>query len=356
MSGKMELSDGTSSVGFSPLVEPGIRRPDNRTRGVHQYDSGQRQYWDAAGGFREGFSLNNISKAKADQLNKWWRGLTILQFRQDDIVIFADLDGNSQYFYRNDTDFPESGITGANDLTIQAWIKPDDPTVVDIASKYLAAGSKRMYAFTLDSSGYLSFRVSSDGTLGNLAVVTSAVAQIVNDNKWHHVAVVYDASAGTADFYRDGVFADQQSGLKTSIADKDPDFTIGKVSAQNYFDGGIYNVALFDDKRTAGEVLASAADPDEDLSGEGNIIGQWMFDEASDAAAIDNTQGDAGRDLIPYDGGDVTFGECGRTTTLIHARINPAGTRPFQWMWGQEGDTLHEAVLTIVEVSSSSSA
>jgi hypothetical protein len=37
-----------------------------------------------------------------------------------------------------------------------------------------------------------------------------------------------------------------------------------------------------------------------------------MFNESSAATAIDNTQGDAGRDLIPYDGGDVTFGNCGR--------------------------------------------
>lgn len=354
MSGAMELSDGTSSISFSPLVEPGIRRPDNRTRGVHQYDGGSRQYWDASGGFREDFSLNNVSKAKADQLNEWWEKLTILQFRQDDIVIFADLDGDSQYFYRTDADFPESGITGGNDLTIQAWIKPNIVSGDQaIASKWLGTDDNRMYLFALDGNE-LRFFISSDGA-NNTNKTTSTINLEVGI--WVHVAVVYDASAGTADFYLNGSFLEQETGFFNTIADKAPDFQIGSQHIGSwFFNGGIHNVALFDDKRTAAEILASATDPDEDLSGAGNIIAQWLFDEASDAAAIDNTQGDAGRDLIPYDGGDVTFGECGRTTTLIYARLNPAGTRPFQWMWGQEVDTKYEAVVTIVEVSSSSSA
>jgi len=86
VSGKMELSDGTSNISFSPQVNPGIRRPDQRTRGFNQYDSGMRQYWDASGAQRHDFTLKNISKAKADKLNAWWQSLTILEF-------YADKDG-----------------------------------------------------------------------------------------------------------------------------------------------------------------------------------------------------------------------------------------------------------------------
>jgi hypothetical protein len=86
VSGTMELSDGISSVSFSPQITPGIRRPDQRTRGFNQYDSGMRQYWDAEGGQRHEFTLKNISKAKADKLNAWWQSLTILEF-------YADKDG-----------------------------------------------------------------------------------------------------------------------------------------------------------------------------------------------------------------------------------------------------------------------
>lgn len=86
MAGYMELSDGTSSISFSPLINPGIRRPDARNRGFHQYDGGPRQYWDTSGGERHEHSLNNISQADAIKLNEWWQGLAILVFK-------ADLDG-----------------------------------------------------------------------------------------------------------------------------------------------------------------------------------------------------------------------------------------------------------------------
>lgn len=42
--------------------------------------------------------------------------------------------------------------------------------------------------------------------------------------------------------------------------------------------------------------------------------------------------------------------------TTVNARLNPAGSRPFQWMFGQAVDTKYEAGVTILEVSSSSSA
>ena len=40
----------------------------------------------------------------------------------------------------------------------------------------------------------------------------------------------------------------------------------------------------------------------------------------------------------------------------IYARINPAGGRPFQWMFQQPVDTLYEATVTILETTSSSSS
>ncbi len=73
------------------------------------------------------------------------------------------------------------------------------------------------------------------------------------------------------------------------------------------FGGRIAHAAVFDDKRLVAELLASAQGPEEDLSSAGNIIAQWHFNDAASAATIDNSQGDAGRDLIPYDSGDVIF-------------------------------------------------
>ena len=58
--------------------------------------------------------------------------------------IYAHLDGSSHYFYRDDADFPESGIVGANDLTIQAWVRPDSVnTTKGILAKWQNASGKR---------------------------------------------------------------------------------------------------------------------------------------------------------------------------------------------------------------------
>lgn len=231
--------------------------------------------------------------------------------------IYADLDGDSQYFYRSDADFPESGITGANDLTIQAWIKPGSLVGHSmLVAKFETTDNKRMYRL-YRTANELHFAISSDGTFGNTTGATSSGMNL-QLTKWQYIVVVYTVSAGTVDFYLDGCYVDQGTGLKTSIADRDPSFDIGLViGGEAYWNGGIFNVALFDDKRTPAEILASATDREIDLSGEGNLIGQWMFNEDADAAFIDNTEGDAGRDLIPYDGGDVTFGNCGRTIQII---------------------------------------
>ncbi len=237
--------------------------------------------------------------------------------------VYADVDGDSQYFYRDYADFPESGITGANDLTIGGWVKPDSVSDTHIiASKFLTTGDKRMYRFYI-STGELRFTVSSDGTSENQATRETTNASFIL-GVWCYVAVSYDASDGSCIFYKNGiVLIDDATALKNTIADKDPDFQIGAQQGVFLFDGGLFNISLFDDIRTPAEILASATDPLEDLSGAGNIIGQWMLTEDETVAFIDNTQGDAGRDLIPYDSGDVLYGACGRTPIKVWNSTSP---------------------------------
>jgi len=226
--------------------------------------------------------------------------------------VSAHLDGNSQYFYRSDADFPESGITGANDLTIQVWIKPDSVSgiIKTIVGKWLGAGDKRMYLFRRDDDELIVY-INDDGMMGGNTSGQSSGLNLVVD-EWAFICAVYDASEGTVDFYKNGAFVSQATGFKNSIADKDPDFTVGQHEGATFFDGSIAHLALFNDMRTAGEILASYNEPAEDLSGAGNIIAQWHLDEPGAATAMDNTQGDAGRDLIPFDGGNETFANCGR--------------------------------------------
>jgi len=225
--------------------------------------------------------------------------------------VSAHINGSSQYFYRNDADFPESSITG--DLTIQGLVKPDSVAINHcVVSKYNAGLAKRCYYLAL-SSDELRFTASDNGAAAPVRESTNAnLAQGV----WVHIAVTYDASDGSCIFYKNGVaLTDDGTGLETAIVNNDVDFEVGSLNVGGawWFDGYIAHVALFDDIRTPGEILASSNDPTEDLSGAGNIIGQWHFNDAGAATAIDNSQGDAGRDLKPFDGGDTTFALCGRS-------------------------------------------
>ncbi len=232
-------------------------------------------------------------------------------------TVFANLDGNSQFFYAIDTDFPESGLTGAQDFTIYVWANFNVVTgQQNMMSKWETDDNNRMYRFET-FGGEIFLTLSPDGSSGSIRLSTNAGLVA---GEWVHLAVTYDASGGSCIFYKNGVaLTDDGGALPNTIADKTPDFKVGAYNSTpaNFFNGGLHNVCLFDDIRTPSEVATSAVSWDEDNSAAGNIIGQWMFDESGSAAAIDNTQGDAGRDLTPFDGGDVTFANCGRDLQYI---------------------------------------
>ncbi len=216
--------------------------------------------------------------------------------------VFATLNGSTTHFRRADADFPESSIVG--DMTIQAWVKiatvslPDKNDVV----RKLSNAGQYAYLFRVDA-GKLILTMSGDGT-ALLARKTSAA--VVLANTWAHIAVTYDASGGSAIFYVDGeVKADNGAALPSSINNGSDPFIIGSpVQAQN-LDGGVFNVALFDDIRTPSEIAISAANYDQVLSGAPNIIGQWRLNDAPGVTRVDNAQSDAGRDLDLV-GGDTT--------------------------------------------------
>lgn len=242
------------------------------------------------------------------------------------VGVHADLNGSSEFFRATDANFPAAGITGATDLTIMATIKP----IIfsgnrQIVSKNAAGGNKRMYEFHINTSGNLVFGNSSDGTSAQFkATVATGITLVLG--KWVDVVVVYDASAGTADFYVNGVFIEQVGGLNTSIADKDPPFIVGagNLGDTNFFTGGVSNLALFDDKRTPAEILISATTPNEDLSGAGNIIGQWRFNDAAAVTQIDNNEGTAGGDLDLIGGDTTNYGTHSRLTEAFLTRNHVA--------------------------------
>lgn len=230
----------------------------------------------------------------------------------EEVGVFAQLNGSSHSFVVSDATFPDTGLTGAQDLTIYVWIKPGDistPDVQILVSKWDWQSNDRMYEL-IQNYNELRFDISSDG-FNHSFKVTTMVNLVVGE--WAHVAVAYDASAGTADFYKDGIFIEQGSGMFNTIADKPADFNIGVSEGGAFYCGSLGPVHLFSDIRTAAEILFDATNPGADLSAEGNLVCGYTFRDATGVTQIDNVTGDASGDLNLVGGDTTNFGTHTRT-------------------------------------------
>src|SRR3990167_5050883 len=129
---------------------------------------------------------------------------------------------SSQYAYRADT----ASLSVIGDLTLESWVKLESNSG-DILSKFESGTDKRSYRFTINASGAIQIWVSSDGTAANTTSGTSTTT--IPSGIWTHVAVSYNAAAGSCQFYKNGVYlsGEDGSGLKTSIQDNTSQFAIG---------------------------------------------------------------------------------------------------------------------------------
>ena len=248
-----------------------------------------------------------------------YKKLQLQLYFYDDFVgaerVVALLEGTQQCFFRSDADFPASGITGANPLSIEAWIKPMSVAEgAPIVAKWSGYSNKQMYRFYRKGAA-LVFDVHDGASVGG-----AESPACLEEREWSHVAVTYDpgqALGSRVAFYRDGEAVGTSSDdTPGSIQDGDPDFTVcycADFPYDAYWRGGVSRVALFADVRTPAEIAVSAADPDANLGAEQGVSGFWEFDEYGSATQIVNHQGDVKRNLVCYDDGYATFSECGRT-------------------------------------------
>ncbi|PQV46975.1 MAM domain-containing protein meprin/A5/mu [Jejuia pallidilutea] len=144
----------------------------------------------------------------------------------DGVVDYMDMENNLDL---NPTEF-----------TLSAWIKRDTGTTnASIMSKRNAANTEG-YDLRINGSGRLAFTVN-----GAASTITSSVA--IPENKWHHVAVIYNA--GTATLYIDGV-QDTSLALPAPVATSQK-FLIAAAdgwdpNTTDYFAGNIDEVRVWD--------------------------------------------------------------------------------------------------------------
>lgn len=152
------------------------------------------------------------------------------------------------------TDGSQSGLDITGDLSVSMWIKPESITGDDaLLTKFDSTGNQRSYAFTYFSTNFLAFLTSSNGT----NAVQKSVAQTWVIGTTYYVSVVYDASAGSAEFYVDGSkIGSTQTGYHTSLHNGTAPFHLGalNVTATSFFDGVMDEVGIWDRTLSAAEI------------------------------------------------------------------------------------------------------
>lgn len=128
------------------------------------------------------------------------------------------------------------GVSGSNSRTIEAWIK------TGVAGNDLVSwgtnSSGQKFIFRLDGNGKLRVEVNGGSIIGTT---------VLNDNKWHHVAVTFNgATMYNFKFYVDGV-RDNPTAITNTLVNTGQSLPvqISKGFHNRYWNGQIDNVRIW---------------------------------------------------------------------------------------------------------------
>ncbi len=171
-------------------------------------------------------------------------------------------------------DASQTGLdTGSGDMTLEISFKPESHVDQNLMGKWNSAGNQRSFIWQYSASTGLYFAVSSNGS----SATDGSVAVTLASNRWYRLAVAYDASAGTAEMYVNGVSIGTISSLATSIFDSTAPFEIGHfTSSGTYCDGKLKDARFWNDLRTDQEILDNY---DVVLTGaESGLVSLWLLE------------------------------------------------------------------------------
>jgi len=126
------------------------------------------------------------------------------------------------------TNFAPNSIV--NDLSVFAWVNiPNNTATRTIAANYHSGIGQRAWSLSIDASGSLRLRMSSNGTSDAKEIHTTSFN--VENNGWHFVGFTYN-TANQAQIYVDGVKETTYSGTDgamTDIHNSTTDFSIAAL-------------------------------------------------------------------------------------------------------------------------------
>ena len=105
------------------------------------------------------------------------------------------------------------------------------------------------YVLKTQIDGFLKFLTRTDG--GNFGAVISPMS--LNDDEWHHAAVVVHRSTKSVDLYIDGLKVDSDT-YTGNLIDYSKDLTIGGRSSQYFYDNSIDDVRIYHTALSSAEI------------------------------------------------------------------------------------------------------
>lgn len=141
-----------------------------------------------------------------------------------------------------------AGIDASQSYTIEMWVR----------SNYTGTSIGRLWAdYSIGLFRcYLGFYNTGANYLGaNISPAMNVSTANVLDMNWHHIALVFDATAGTHTSYVDGVIDMQQPGAPGNVG---TNFELGgKTGVSPIFNGAVDEVRVWQSARTQADIVAA---------------------------------------------------------------------------------------------------
>jgi len=171
-------------------------------------------------------------------------------------------------------------------MTVEAWVKIESDAEMAVWHK----GTD--YVFSVNPSGGATKLAWADGSHYNFSSweLTLESGQL-NVGKWHHLACVRDVvgSNGRASYYIDGKLVGRVTNTSSNATWTDADtfdLYVGRYqdsdsgAGQNYFDGNIENLRIWNVARTDAQIRESMFTA-EYADGTSGLVEQWLFNEGN---------------------------------------------------------------------------
>lgn len=187
----------------------------------------------------------------------------------------------------------QTGLNGAGDLTINAWVRPASQpasnTQWGIVWKNCdgsCSGNSSIYVLAyFNNGGTPQLRLE---LYGDPAYGSSEVNQTLSNDTIYMVTAVYDASAREIKLYVDGSqIGSTDTGNPNSRSTASTEFDIGLRAGNPEWDGDIDEVLFYDRELTDSDVNDLFTDPCNPSTT--NLQGEWRFDnDGTDSTANGN--------------------------------------------------------------------